>query len=125
MPIHHETYIHHGSISRVAKIALKSACRHLERKYISTHSVSDYKILRAATNQYHKVIARAKRQFNVQLIQSSILNPHLFLKNINSLLHRKHTTSLPSSTSKPSLAESFSSFLSHKVCVHSSSQTFV
>ena len=34
-----------------ALLALKSASRHLERKYISTHSVSDYKILCTATNQ--------------------------------------------------------------------------
>ena len=43
-----------------ALLALKSARRHLERKYISAHSVSDYKILRTATNQYHKLIAHAK-----------------------------------------------------------------
>ena len=93
-----------------ALLALKSARGHLERKYISTHSVLDYKILRTATNQYHKLIARAKRQFNAQFIQSSIPNPRLLWKNINSLLHRKHTTTLPSSTPKPSLAESFASF---------------
>ena len=75
-----------------ALLALKSARRHLELKYIFTHSVSDYKILRTATNQYHKLIARAKRQFNAQLIQSSIPNPRLLWININSLLHRKHTT---------------------------------
>ena len=39
--------------------ALKSARPHRERKYISTHSVQDYKILRTATNQYHKLIAHA------------------------------------------------------------------
>ena len=55
-----------------ALLALKSARRHLERKYISTNSVQDYKIIRTATNQYHKLIADAKRQFNAQLIQSSI-----------------------------------------------------
>ena len=55
------------------------------------------------------------RQFNTQLIQSSIPNPRLLWKNINSLLHRKHTTSLPSSKPKPSLADSFASFYSDKV----------
>ena len=45
-------------------LALKSACHHLKRKYISTHSASDYKILCTATNQYHKLIARDKTQFN-------------------------------------------------------------
>ena len=71
-----------------ALLALKSARRHLERKYISTHSVQDYKILRTATNQYHKLIAHAKRQFNAQLIQSSIPNPRLFWKK-----HKLLTTS--------------------------------
>ena len=98
-----------------ALLAVKSARRHLERKYISTHSDSDYKILSTSTNQYHKLIAHAKRQFNAQLIQSSIPNPRLLWKNTNSLLHRKHTTSLPSSPPKPSLAESFASFFSDKV----------
>ena len=65
-----------------ALLALKSARRHLERKYISTHSVQEYKILRTETNQYHELIARAKRQFNAQLIQSSIPNPRLLWKNI-------------------------------------------
>ena len=72
---------------------LKSARRHLERKYISTHSVEDYKILRTATNQYHRLIAHAKRKFYAQLIQSSIPNPRLLWKNINSLLHRLTTSS--------------------------------
>ena len=60
-----------------ALLVLKSARRHLERKYISTHYVQDYKIQRTATNQYRKLIAHAKRQFNAQLIQSSIPNPRL------------------------------------------------
>ena len=55
-----------------ALLALKSARRHLERKYISTDSVQDYTILRTATNRYHRLIAHAKRKFNAQLIQSSI-----------------------------------------------------
>ena len=59
-------------------LAPKSAPGRLERKYISTDSVQDYKILRTATNQYHKLIYHAKRQFNAQLIQSSIPNPRLF-----------------------------------------------
>ena len=71
--------------------ALISARHHLERKYISTHSASNYKILLTATNQYHKLIARAKRQLNTELIQSSILNSRSSGKT-NSLLHSKHTT---------------------------------
>ena len=62
-----------------ALLTLKSAHRHLERKYISTHSASDYKIICTATNLYHKLIARAKIQLNAQLIQSLISNPHLLL----------------------------------------------
>ena len=62
----------HNSWYTPALLALKTARRHLERKYIAIHSVSDYKIICTATNQYHKLIAHAKRQFNAQLIQSSI-----------------------------------------------------
>ena len=60
-----------------ALFALKSARRHLERKYISINSVQDYTILRTAANQYHRLIAHAKRKLNAQLIQSSIPNPRL------------------------------------------------
>ena len=42
--------------------------------------VPDFTILRtAATNQYHKLINRAKK-INAQLIQSSIPNPRLLWK---------------------------------------------
>ena len=61
------------------------------------------------------MIAHAKRQFNAQLIQSSIPNQCLLWKNINSSLHCKHTTSLPSSTHKTSLAECFALFYSNAV----------
>ena len=40
-----------------ALLALKSARRQLERKSISTHSASDYTILRTTINHYHKLIA--------------------------------------------------------------------
>ena len=43
----------------LALLALKSARRHLERKYISTHSAADWKVLITAISQYHKLMARA------------------------------------------------------------------
>ena len=52
-------------------ISIKSARRRLERTYIASHSIFDLKLLRSATNRYHKFIAAAKKSFNHSLVQSS------------------------------------------------------
>ena len=97
--------------------ALKSARHHLECIDSSSYSISDYKTLRTATNKYHKLIACAKRNFNAKLIKSSITNPRMLLNNINLLLHYNRTTTLPSTTPKPSLAKSFATFFRIKYLV--------
>ena len=97
-----------------ALLALQSTRRHLERKYISTHSASDYKILCTITNQYDKLIARAKRQFNAQLIQSSISNPSP-LKKYKLLTTSQTLPHYHLQYPNPSLTESFGSFKSDKV----------
>ena len=48
-------------------LSLKSVRRHLERTYIASH----IKLLRSATNRYHKFIAAAKKSFYASLVQSS------------------------------------------------------
>ena len=59
---------------------------HLERVYRSTHSPLDFKVLRTATNKYHKLISLAKRTYNSNLILSSFSNPRLLWSTINFLL---------------------------------------
>ena len=56
-------------------------------------------------------------EFQCQLIQSSITNPHLLWNNIHSLLHHNRTTTLPSTTPKSSLAKSFATFFRIKYLV--------
>ena len=45
------------------ELNLKSARRRLERTYIASHSIFDLKLLRSATNRYHKFVAAAKKSF--------------------------------------------------------------
>ena len=64
--------------------------------------------------QYHKLIDRVK---TIQGPARPVFNsqPMSSLEDINSLLHRKHTTSLPSTIPEQYLAETFASFFSVKV----------
>ena len=52
-------------------LSLKSARCHLERTYIASHSIFEFKLLRSSTNRYHKFIAAAKKSFYAALVQSS------------------------------------------------------
>ena len=58
-------------------LSLKSVRRRLERTYIASHSIFDLKLLRSATNRYHKFIASAKKSFYASLVQSSSKHPAL------------------------------------------------
>ena len=49
---------------------LKTIRRHLVRDYHSTHFPLDFRILRASTNKYHKLISLAKSTYNSNLISS-------------------------------------------------------
>ena len=69
-------------------LSLKSARRRLERTYIASHSIFDIKLLRSATNRYHKFIAAAKRSFYASLVQSSSSKLRALWKTINNILHR-------------------------------------
>ena len=62
---------------------IKSDRRHLERTYIASHSIFDLKLLRSATNRYHKFIVAAKKLFYAALIQSFTFKPRALWKTIN------------------------------------------
>ena len=73
-------------------LSFKSAHRRLERTYIASHSISYLKLLRSATNRYHKFIAAAKTSFYASLAQSSSSKPRALWKStIYSLNHLIHT----------------------------------
>ena len=61
-------------------LSLKSARRHLERTYIASHSIFDLKLLRPATNRYHRFIAADKKSFYASLVQSSSSKAQIFGK---------------------------------------------
>ena len=67
-------------------LSLKSARRRLERTYIASHSIFDLKLLRSATNRYHKFIAVTKKSFYASLVQSSSCKHRALWKTINNIL---------------------------------------
>ena len=71
--------------------------------------------LKSATNRYHKLIAAAKKKYYSSLIHSSSSNPRHLWRAVNSLLHRKSSSPLPSSIPSPSIADTFCSFFSDKI----------
>ena len=94
---------------------LKLSKRHLERVWSRSHSSEDLKNFRTATNLYHASIIKAKRAYNSSLIASSITNPRLLWKNINTILHRSSLPALPTYDSLSSLSHSFAKFFSDKI----------
>ena len=95
---------------------LKTTRRYLKRIYCSTHSPLDIKIIRTATNKYHKFISFANRTYNSNLIFSSISNPILLWTAISSLRYRNRLRSLPSTKSLHSFPQLFATCFSNKVC---------
>ena len=92
---------------------LKSTCHHFETIWKMSHSTHDLQILRSATNHYHSAIIKAKKIYNASLISSNLDNPKKLWNTINNLLHRKPSSSLP--TSITSLSQSFATFFSDKI----------
>ena len=99
--------------------AFKSFRRQLEHIYQRTiDPTSRAKALinlKSATNRYHKLIAAAKKKYYSSLIHSSSSNPRHLWRAVNSLLHRKSSSPLPSSIPSPSIADTFCSFFSDKI----------
>ena len=96
-------------------IKLKSSRRRLERTYISSHSLLDFKILRTATNCYHRAISAAKKVYFSSRILSSLSNPRTLWKNINHILHRNINRTLPTSSPLSSLPQLFATYFSDKI----------
>ena len=74
---------------------LKSTRRHLEKIWSRTHSTSDLKLLKSATNHYHTSIIKAKKLYNSTLLSSNLTNPKKLWNTINKLLHRIAKPSFP------------------------------
>src|ERR1700733_5174853 len=71
--------------------------------------------LKSATNRYHKLVASAKKKYYSSLIHSNSSNPRHLWKAVNSLLHRKSSSPLPTSIPSQSIADTFCSFFSDKI----------
>ena len=85
-------------------IKLESSRRRLES---ISHSFLDFKILRTATNRYHRAISAAKKAYFSSRILSSLSNPRTFWKNINHILHRNTKRIIPTSSPLSSLHQLF------------------
>src|SRR6218665_2012584 len=99
--------------------AFKTFCRHLEHVYNRTiDPTSRAKALtnlKSATHRYHKLTIAAKQKYYSSLIHSSSSNPRHLWRAVNSLLHRKSPSPLPTSIPSPSIADTFCSFFSDKI----------
>src|SRR6218665_894370 len=71
--------------------------------------------LKSATHRYHKLVIAAKQKYYSSLIHSSSSNPRHLWRAVNSLLHRKSPSPLPTSIPSPSIADTFCSFFSDKI----------
>ena len=91
---------------------LKSARCHLERIYINTQSISDWKILRTATNRYYRNIRAAKRLSYSLLL--SLKSSHS-LEYHNKILHRTVERSLPSVSPLSALQQMFVKCFADKI----------
>src|SRR6218665_1654430 len=71
--------------------------------------------LKSATHRYHTLITAAKKKYYSSLIHSSSTNPQHLWRAVNSLLHCKSSSPLPSSIPSPSIVDTFCSFFSDKI----------
>ena len=94
---------------------LKTGCRHLEKIWNNSHSHTDLRLLRSATNHYHKAIIKAKRLYNSSLLTFNTNNPKTLWKTINKLLHRTSDHPLPASIPQKSLPQTFAAYFSDKI----------
>lgn len=96
--------------------ALKAARRGLERQWRSCKTSDNLRLLRNATNAYHKSLLAAKKLFYANLVESSRTNPRQLWKTINSILHRNPTTSsVPTNIPSASIAQCLASFFGDKI----------
>ena len=92
-----------------------SRTKRLECTYIASHSIFDLKLLRFATNDFHKCISAAKKSFYSSLVQSSSSNPRALWKTIDKILHRTANRSLPTSSPLAALPQLFATYFSDKI----------
>src|SRR6218665_90970 len=99
--------------------AFKTFRRHLEHVYKRTTDPASrteaLANLKSATHRYHKLVIAAKQKYYSSLIHSSSSNPRHLWRAVNSLLHRKYPSPLPTSIPSPSIADTFCSFFSDKI----------
>src|SRR5664279_1516338 len=77
--------------------------------------------LRQITNYYHHSVVLAKKAYNTAFVSDCKSQPRKLWQTTNSLLHRKPTSTLPTTLANMSLPDSFSSFFTEKISkLHSS-----
>jgi hypothetical protein len=94
---------------------LKLTCRRLQCIWSKSHSAEDLKSLRTATNHYHAAIIKSKKDYFSRLISSNAKNSRKLWSTVNSLLHRKLSPVLPTTSNINSLCQSFATFFYEKI----------
>ena len=73
------------------------------------------KLLRSATNHYHKFISFAKKSFYSSLVHSSSSNPRALWKTINKILHRTVNCSPTTLSPLAALPQLFANYFSDNI----------
>ena len=94
--------------------SLKSGCRRAERIWAKTRSSVSKLILHHQVKIYHSAIKHAKQAYYANIIDKSSKNTKSLWKTVNTLLHKKTTATLPS-TSPSALPSVFSTFFADKI----------
>ena len=100
---------------------LKTTRRRLEKMWLKSKDSDHLSRLRQISNFYHHSVVLAKKAYNAALVSDCKSQPRKLWQTINTLLHRKPPTALPSAESNTSLPDTFSSFFTDKISkLHSS-----
>ena len=96
-------------------IMAKRKKRQLERVCQKTHSCLDRLRFNSQVHLCNRLMSKAKHNWYSKLVSESKDNPRKLWDTINTILHRKKTTSLPDCTSSLKLANSFKQFFADKI----------
>ena len=94
---------------------LKTVRRRLEKAWKHSASSLSLSRLRLVTNLYHRSIINAKKLYHASLITANKAQPRKLWHTVNTILHRKPPSILPTTIPATSLADRFASFFTDKI----------
>jgi hypothetical protein len=93
----------------------RSQLRKMERKWRLQRTVEARAIYTTTRSSYHQLLTKTKMEFISKQLQENSCDPRRYWRILNSAMHRKSETPLPSSNSNSELAEQFNTFFLEKI----------